>query len=119
MAWTYTPVLNECLQLILCALIGFASAASHIITPNARVALQTFVFHVAMPLLVGRGVALRVDFYDKDMWAFVGTFLVLRAVTLAAAAAVTATLRTRCYCDNLWYRFGRGEECRETWVFLI
>ena len=98
MVWRYTPVLNECLQLTLCAAVGFAAAALQVITPDFRVALQTFVFHIAMPLLVARGVALQVDFYDKDMWAFVGTFLSMRVVALAAAAAVTAILRTRFLC---------------------
>lgn len=102
MVWAYTPVLNECLGLLIAAAIGFAAAAAKVITPTFRVALQQFVFHVAMPLLVGRGVALRVDFYKRDMWAFVGTFLALRVVTLAAASAVTAALRTRCYCDRFF-----------------
>ena len=54
MVWTYTPVLNECLQLLIAVAIGFAAAAAKLITPAFRTALQTFVFHVAMPLLVAR-----------------------------------------------------------------
>lgn len=100
-------MLSECLQLLLCAAIGFAAAATKLITPNFRVALQTFVFHIALPLLVARGVALQVDFFKRDMWAFVGTFIALRVLTLGAASVVTGALRTRCYCDN-FISFFRG-----------
>ena len=92
-------MLNECLQLTLCAALGFVASTAQVIKPDSRVALQTFVFHVALPLLVARGVALQVDFFDKDMWAFVGTFLSMRVVTLAASAAVTALLRTHFLYD--------------------
>jgi hypothetical protein len=36
-----------------------------------------------------------VDFFDEAMWAFVGAFLALRAITFAAAAAAIAALRSR------------------------
>jgi hypothetical protein len=53
-------------------------------------------------IATARGVALQVDFFESDMWAFVGTFLALRVVTLAAASLATAAMRTRCYCGRIF-----------------
>ena len=93
--WRYTPVLNVCVQLLLSCLLGAVAASAGVVPPPARRALQTFVFHVALPLHVCRGVALRVDFRDRALYPFVGVFLVIRALALLASAAAVLTPRAR------------------------
>lgn len=93
--WRYTPVLNVCVQLLLSCLLGAVAASAGVVPPPARRALQTFVFHVALPLHVCRGVALRVDFRDRALYPFVGVFLAIRALALLASAAAVLTPRAR------------------------
>ena len=89
---TVAAVVNVCIQVLLCCAIGFVSAVSGLVKPPERAALQSFVFNIALPLHVARGVALQVNFFDEAMWRVVGAFLVLRALTLVAAALITAAL---------------------------
>ena len=93
--WRYTPVLNVCVQLLLSCFLGAVAARAGVVSPPARSALQTFVFHVALPLHVCRGVALRVDFRDRALYPFVGVFLAIRALALLASAAAVLTPRAR------------------------
>jgi predicted permease len=91
--WRYTPVANVCLELLLSCLLGAAMAALGVVTPRARNALSAFVFNVALPLLVARGIALRVDFYDRSTYPFIGVFLLLRLLALLAAAVAVSLRR--------------------------
>lgn len=56
---------------------------------------STFVFRVALPLHVFRGIGIVVDFYDdKFQWEYINSFLLLRAVALVLCFAwvlVTST----------------------------
>ena len=86
--WRYTPVLSVCVQLLLSCFLGAIAAITGVIKPKDRQTLQMFVFCIALPLLVLRGVSTRVDFYDNTLYPFVGVFLVIRFATLLVSVAV-------------------------------
>jgi predicted permease len=77
-----------CVQLLLSCFLGAIAAITGVIKPKDRQTLQTFVFCIALPLLVLRGVSTRVDFYDNTLYPFVGVFLVIRFATLLVSVAV-------------------------------
>jgi len=94
--WRYTPVLNVCVQLLLSCLLGLIAAVTGVVKPKDRAALQLFVFHSSLPLLVLRGVVTRVDFYDQTLYPFVGIFLVLRALALLVSLVVVSVQTASC-----------------------
>eukprot|EP00041_Stephanoeca_diplocostata_P040111 m.3648 g.3648 ORF g.3648 m.3648 type:complete len:432 (+) comp2951_c0_seq1:116-1411(+) len=94
MAWKYIPVVNVCLQILFTILLGFALSAAGVFHIDHVPVLVKFVFCVALPCLVVRGIGIGVDFYsDKFIWEYIGAFILLRAVSLLLAAAVMATRR--------------------------
>jgi predicted permease len=51
--------------------------------------LTKYVFHVALPCLVARGIGIGVDFYSEAfIWEYIGSFILLRGVALAVSVAV-------------------------------
>jgi hypothetical protein len=56
--------------------------------------LNAVVFKVTLPCLVVRGIGIKTDLYRSEIWRFIGAFLLLRAISLAIAAA--AQLARRC-----------------------
>lgn len=85
--WEYLDLLNECLRILMTIALGAASSGLGIFDANTFVPVATrFVFYVALPLLVVRGLGIGIDFYDDNFsWTFIGVFLILRAITLCVA----------------------------------
>lgn len=85
--WEYIDVLNECLRIILTIALGATLSYFNIFDATTFVPVATrFVFHVALPSLVIRGLGIGIDFYDNNFsWNFIVVFLILRAVALVVA----------------------------------
>eukprot|EP00038_Savillea_parva_P024873 m.45358 g.45358 ORF g.45358 m.45358 type:complete len:494 (+) comp6642_c0_seq1:72-1553(+) len=94
-SWKYIPVVNVCLTILLTIGLG-ALLGHHQVVSIAHVPILTkFVFHVALPCLVTRGIGIGVDFYSEAfIWEYIGAFLLLRAVALGAAV-VSVVLERR------------------------
>jgi predicted permease len=82
--WEYLPVLNECIKILLTVAIGMVMGYFKIFEAGTFVPLASrFVFYVALPLLVIKGVGVGIDFYDDSfLWTFIGAFLILRVIAL-------------------------------------
>ena len=89
-SWDYLPVLNVCLKLLLT--VGIGAAAGRFGTFDAEVFVPQavrFVFDIALPLLVARGLGVGIDFYDDSfLWTFIAAFLILRAIALILAVGL-------------------------------
>ena len=74
MSWTYLPVLNKLVQIIVTILIGFGTEAFGII-PAALFVPQAvqLVFKILLPSLIVKGVGIGINFYDaqRNIWAFI------------------------------------------------
>jgi predicted permease len=96
--WKYLPVLNACLQIISTVCLG---AISRILAPSVfdsafvQHSVQ-FVFYIAIPCLVVKGIGVGVDFYSEAItWKYIAAFLLLRAFVLLFAAAFHLLRRNR------------------------
>ena len=91
--WEYISLLNECIKIILTVFLGvvfgyFRAFDAAQFVPQA----VGFVFRVALPLLVLRGLGIMIDFYDPDFdWLFMVAFLLLRVIALAFAFGFVLT----------------------------
>jgi predicted permease len=87
----YLPVLNECIKILLTILIGIMMGYFKVL--NAKTFLPqatTFVFYVALPLHILKGLGIGIDFYDDSfLWTFIAAFLILRAIALAVGFIMT------------------------------
>ena len=90
MTWEYLPVLNSLLQILTTLCIGILAGILDIIPADEFVTQATaFVFYVALPALITKGIGLGVDFYDdKYIWEYIGAFLVLRILALVLALMI-------------------------------
>ena len=73
MSWTYLPVLNKLVQIIVTILIGFGTEAFDIIPSTLFVpqAVQ-LVFKILLPSLIVKAVGVGIDFYaQRNIWAFI------------------------------------------------
>jgi len=95
MAWVFTPVVTVCLQLLASGALGFAAAATGLVPPPHRAALQSFVFHIALPLHVARGVALKQGQPLLHSFVFSSTDAVVYLKPLAAAPVAAALVAAR------------------------
>jgi predicted permease len=90
--WKYLPVLNECIKILLTVAIGMVTGRFEIFQAHTFVPHATkFVFYVALPLLIVRGLGIGVDFYDDDdsfLWNFIGAFLILRVIALFVSLGI-------------------------------
>lgn len=95
--WSYIGLLNECLRMLLTVLLGVILAHCEIFDATEFVPqIVKFVFRVALPMHIMRGIGIAVDFYSPlFQWNYIVTFLVLRAVALAASFGwvLTSTCR--------------------------
>jgi hypothetical protein len=89
MAWKYLPLLNEAIKILLTIALGCVFGRLGIFAAETFVPFAVkYVFFVALPLLVLRGVGIGTDFYDKTfLWSYIGVFLALRAIFLLGAVA--------------------------------
>jgi predicted permease len=85
--WKYLDLVNECIRILLTIALGSASSGLGIFDVKTFVPVATrFVFYVALPLLVVRGLGVGIDFYDDSFsWTFIGVFLILRVIALCFA----------------------------------
>lgn len=73
MSWTYLPVLNKLVQIIVTILIGVGTEAFGII-PAALFVPQAvqLVFKILLPSLIVKGVGIGINFYaQRNIWAFI------------------------------------------------
>jgi predicted permease len=94
--WEYLPVLNECIKILLTVAIGMVMGYFKIFEAGTFVPhASRFVFHVALPFLVIKGVGVGIDFYDDTfLWTFIGAFLILRMIALIVSLGLVV-LRNR------------------------
>jgi len=89
MTWKYIPVLNGLLQIIVTIAIGAGVGVLDIISADVFVPQATsFVFNIALPCLIIKGIGIGMDFYTSYKWSFIGVFLILRAIALMIALLV-------------------------------
>ena len=89
MTWEYLPVLNSLLQILVTIAIGSAASFLGILSERFIPQAVTFVFYVALPCLIIKGIATGIDFYtDENVWPFIVAFLVLRFIALILAFLV-------------------------------
>jgi len=89
MTWKYIPVLNGLLQIIVTIAIGAGVGVLDIISADVFVPQATsFVFNIALPCLIIKGIGIGMDFYTAYKWSFIGVFLILRAIALMIALLV-------------------------------
>ena len=89
MTWKYIPVLNGLLQIIVTIAIGVGVDTLDIISADVFVPQATsFVFNIALPCLIIKGIGIGMDFYTAYKWSFIGVFLILRAIALIIALLV-------------------------------
>jgi predicted permease len=87
MVWKYLDLVNECVKILLTVGIGYGTAYFGIIHATTFCPMATkFVFYVALPALIMKGLGIGIDLYDDNFsWTFIGVFLLLRALALGGA----------------------------------
>ncbi len=88
--WEYIPVLNECIQILLTIGIGMVAGYVRVLDTKTFLPQATkYVFHIALPLHILKGIGIGVNFYnDSFLWTFIAAFLILRVIALAFCFAV-------------------------------
>ncbi len=83
-SWEYIPVLDECIKILLTIGIGIMMGNFHVLDTKTFLPQATkFVFHIALPLHIFKGIGIGTDFYDDSfLWKFICVFLVLRVIAL-------------------------------------
>lgn len=71
---------------------GIIVGGLRVLPPRSHVTVTAAVIKVFLPALICRGIGLKTDLYDGDIWRFIGAFLLLRVITLAVAIASAAAL---------------------------
>ena len=107
--WEYLDLLNECIKITLT--VGWGALLGHFRVFDANTFVPhavKFVFYVALPLLVIRGLGIVIDFYDDSFsWRFIALFLALRTIALSFAFAW------------IWFKGGKHEgigQVAVTWL---
>lgn len=87
MTWKYNEVLNESIRILLTIALGSLLGYWKVFQATTFIPQAVkFVFYLALPLLVVRGLGIGVDFYDDAfLWSYISIFLIIRAVALVAA----------------------------------
>jgi predicted permease len=87
--WKYLGVLNVCIQTLLT--IGLGSLVHYCRMVEARDFIPQatkFVFYIALPCHILKGIGIGVDFYDDSLlWNYICAFLILRAIALVVCVA--------------------------------
>ena len=84
MTWEYLPVLNKLLQILVTIAIGVGAGILDVIVAEQFVPHAVkFVFYIALPSLIVKGIGVGIDFYaEANIWSFIFAFLILRAIAL-------------------------------------
>lgn len=88
MTWKYLPVLNACLNIIFTVSLGsiMGKMVPQVFDQAFVNASVKFVFYVALPCLVVKGIGVGVDFYSEAfLWKYIACFLILRVFALILA----------------------------------
>ena len=87
MTWEYLPLLNSLLQILVTTAIGAGAGALGVSSAEQFVPHAVkFVFSIALPSLVIKGLGFGIDFYaESNIWSFIACFLILRAIALIVA----------------------------------
>jgi predicted permease len=91
MAWEYLPVLNICLQILFTVGVGaiFSKILPLVFDPAFVQHTTQFVFYIAIPALVIKGIGVSVDFYSEIfIWKYIAAFLLLRCFSFLFVLAV-------------------------------
>lgn len=82
--WEYIPVLDECIKILLTIFIGIVMGYFQILNVKSFLPqATTFIFNVALPLHIFKGIGLATDFYDDSfLWMFICVFLLVRIIAL-------------------------------------
>lgn len=88
--WAYIDLLNECIKILLTVAVGILCGYRKVIDTSSFVPQAVrFVFQVALPCHIAKGIGIGVDFYDDAfLWDYIFAFLVLRAIALVVAFAI-------------------------------
>ena len=85
MAWEYQELLNQNIQILLLLALGAGSVFLKIFRQSTDLrTLNAFVFMILLPASVLLGLGLRSNLRDGATWRFVGAWLMMRAICLAA-----------------------------------
>ncbi|KAL7545945.1 hypothetical protein ACHAWF_009296 [Thalassiosira exigua] len=83
MVWKYPPVLNKLLQILTTIAIGTGTGGLGHFSDQFVTHAVKFVFFIALPSLIVKGIGIGVDFYsEKNIWTFIVAFLILRVIAL-------------------------------------
>jgi predicted permease len=89
MAWKYQELLNQNLQILLVMGVGAVCAVTRTFNQQADLAVfNKIVFKILLPTSVVLGLGLKSDLKDGATWRFIGAFLMMRAISLLACAAL-------------------------------
>jgi hypothetical protein len=88
----FHALLHAGLAVLLNVAAGVVIGAFRILPKGAFKLLNGFVFKVALPALVCRGIGIKTDLYEDKIWRFIGAFLILRFIALLISVA-TALLQ--------------------------
>ena len=85
--WKYLDLVNECIRILLTVALGALFGSIKIFDAEAFLPhCVKFVFYVALPALVVRGLGIGIDFYDETFsWTYIALFLALRVIGLCLA----------------------------------
>eukprot|EP00050_Salpingoeca_kvevrii_P008044 m.300312 g.300312 ORF g.300312 m.300312 type:complete len:474 (-) comp14418_c0_seq1:97-1518(-) len=105
---TSEDILKEAIPIVIMMLAGYLGARfrPRVFSMQTLAGLNRFVYNVAIPCTVFKGLAIR-DLVDLD-WMFVLLFIVIRAVSAVAVVGALVALRA----------YGRNDTRRSQWDFL-
>jgi hypothetical protein len=81
------------LAVLLNVAAGVVIGLMRVLPKNTFSILNGFVFKVALPALVLRGLGIKTDLYEDGIWRFIGAFLILRVIALAISGITAFRLQ--------------------------
>ncbi|EFN53206.1 hypothetical protein CHLNCDRAFT_137056 [Chlorella variabilis] len=94
--WEFQDVLNQDLAILLVMAAGALSVWRTLVFRQDDMRIfNVFLFKFTLPASVILGLGLKTDLYKADIWRFVGAFLMMRGIMLAACALVFGGLLRR------------------------
>jgi predicted permease len=85
--------LSAGLAVLLNVAAGVVVGVLKVLPKSSYTILNGFVFKVALPALVCRGIGIKTDLYEGNIWRFIGAFLILRAISLVVAGVTNISAR--------------------------
>lgn len=91
--WKYVEGFNVCFATIIVIMLGWLSVRLKVTEQSQTATINKFIFKVALPCHILRGIGFKTDFYDPEMWKFVAMFLVLRVIYLVAVIIIVGFIQ--------------------------